>query len=142
MPARTIPLDQARILVIEDDPNNRLVAVKLLQVAGVSPNHITEASEGTTAAATLHTMPTDNLALILLDLQLPGKDGYTILRELRANPALAHTPIVALTANVMKSDVEQARMAGFDGFIGKPIDGRRFPDQIRRLLAGEPVWEP
>jgi len=116
--------------------------VKLLQVAGISPNNITEASEGTAVAATLHTIPTDNLALILLDLQLPGKDGYTILQELRANPALVHTPIVALTANVMKSDVEQARTAGFDGFIGKPIDGRRFPSQIRRLLAGETVWEP
>jgi two-component system cell cycle response regulator DivK len=125
-------------LVVEDEPNNRLVVVKLLQVAGVRPQNIVEI-EGD-AATFLQGRPPNSVDLILLDLQLPDKDGYTILRELRADPALAGIPVVALTANVMRPDVERAQAAGFDGFIGKPIDGRRFPEWVRRLLAGEAVW--
>lgn len=129
---------QARVLIVEDDANNRLVAAKLLQVAGVPPKNIMEV-EGDPAAF-LAGQPPDSIDLILLDLQLPGKSGYTILQELRADPRLAEVKVAALTANVMRADIERAQAAGFDGFIGKPIDGRRFPEWIRRLLAGEQVW--
>lgn len=138
MPRVPISPQQARVLIVEDDANNRLVAAKLLQVAGVPLENIFEV-EGDPAAF-LAARPAGSLDLILLDLQLPGKNGYTILQELRAMPALADVIIVALTANVMRHDIERAQAAGFDGFIGKPIDGRRFPEWIRRLLAGEQVW--
>lgn len=136
----TIPVApaDARVLVVEDEPNNRLVVIKLLQLAGLNPRNITEIDGD--AAAFLRGKPPDSVDLILLDLQLPRKDGYTILKELRADPALAGIYVVALTANVMRQDIERAQAAGFDGFIGKPIDGRRFADWIRRLLAGEKVW--
>jgi two-component system cell cycle response regulator DivK len=78
--------------------------------------------------------------LILLDLQLPGKDGYKVLRELKSSRQFAHTPIIAMTANVMKRDIEQIQAAGFDGFIGKPINARRFGEWIQYSLAGESVW--
>lgn len=129
---------KVRVLVVEDDPNNRLVIVRLLKLAGVPPEHISEV-EGD-AATYLRTQPPNSVDLIFLDLQLPKKDGYTILKELRADPTLDVTKIVALTANVMRQDIERARAAGFDGFIGKPIDGRRFSEVLRRLLAGDPVW--
>src|SRR5512136_2498634 len=138
MPRSPVPPEHAHVLVVEDDPNNRLVAVKLLRVAGVPPENVIEIDGD--AAGYLRARPPVKIDLILLDLQLPGKDGYKILKELRADPALAEIPVVALTANVMRTDVARAQAAGFDGFIGKPIDGRRFPEWIQRLLAGESVW--
>ncbi len=129
---------QARVLVVEDDPNNRLVITRLLRLAGLLPENIFEA-EGD-AISYLRSKGLTGLDIIFLDLQLPKKDGYAILQELRADPVFAKTRIVALTANVMRQDVERARSSGFDGFIGKPIDGRRFSDVLRRLLAGEAVW--
>ncbi len=114
------------------------IAIKLLQVAGALPENIWE-TDGD-AAAFLRARAPGDVNLILLDLQLPGQDGYAILQELCTNPALAGIPVVALTANVMRHDIERAQATGLDGFIGKPIDGRRFPDWLRCLLAGEQVW--
>lgn len=129
---------QARVLVIEDDSNNRLVVTKLLQLSGVPAANIL-AIEGD-AASYFQTHPPSSVDLILLDLRLPIKDGYMILSELRADPAYADIRIVALTANVMRSDILRAQAAGFDGFIGKPIDGQRFPAMLRDILAGQLVW--
>jgi two-component system cell cycle response regulator DivK len=78
----------------------------------------------------------------LLDIQLPYEDGYAILKQIRANPKLNTARVVALTANVLLQDEIQARTAGFDGFIGKPIDFDRFPHQIQSVLRGEQVWQP
>lgn len=138
MARQAIAPHQARILVVEDDASNQLVVVKLLQMMGVPPANILT-TEGD-AVAYLHAHAPEGVDLVLLDLRLPDKDGYTVLRELRADPALAGIPVVAVTANVMRHDIDRARAAGFDGFIGKPIDGRRFPDWLCRLLAGEQIW--
>jgi two-component system, cell cycle response regulator DivK len=129
---------EARILVVEDDPNNRLVITRLLRLAGVPQENIFETDSD--AAEFLRVSVPNGVDLVLLDLQLPKKDGYAILQELRDDPDLAQLRVVALTANVMRQDVERARAAGFDGFIGKPIDGRRFSDVLNRLLGGESVW--
>ncbi|MBA3531637.1 MAG: response regulator [Ardenticatenales bacterium] len=129
---------EARILVVEDDPNNRLVITRLLRLAGVAPENIFETESD--AAEYLRAHLPDGVDLVLLDLQLPKKDGYEILQELRDDPIWTKLRVVALTANVMRQDVERARAAGFDGFIGKPIDGRRFSDVLHRLLGGESVW--
>ena len=130
-------IEQAHILIIEDDENNRIIAVKLLELAGVPPDSIiTLESDPATYLVTL----SHNIDLILLDLQLPGKDGYKVLQELRQVPQLANTPIVAMTANVMKTDIQRMREAQFDGFIGKPINAHRFAEWIQRSLAGEAIW--
>ena len=128
----------ARVLVVEDDTNNRLVVTRLLRLAGVQADNILEVDGD--PLSRLQPAQLENIDLVFLDLQLPKKDGYAILQELRAQPGLARALIVALTANVMRHDVERCRQAGFDGFIGKPIDGRRFSEVLQRLLSGEPVW--
>ncbi len=80
--------------------------------------------------------------LILLDLQMPREDGFAVFQRIRAYPALASVPVVAVTANVLAQHVKRAREAGMNGFIGKPLNRHRFPAQIVRILAGERVWEP
>ncbi|MFL5801913.1 MAG: response regulator, partial [Roseiflexaceae bacterium] len=82
------------------------------------------------------------LDLILLDIQLPREDGYAILQRIRENPKFKETRVVAVTANVLPQDAVRARAAGFDGFIGKPLDFDRFPHQIRAILRGELIWMP
>ena len=138
MSNNVVSLANARILVVEDDDNNRLVAVKLLQVEGVPREQITSVPGD--PVPYLRSLLPETVDLILLDLQLPGKDGYEILAELREDPALAHIPVVVMTANVMRQDVERAQTAGFDGFIGKPINGPRFGSWLQRILEGEEVW--
>ncbi|MCB8966411.1 MAG: response regulator [Ardenticatenaceae bacterium] len=138
MPRAIRTPQEATVLIVEDDPSNMLVAQKLLQVAGVKPDHIYGAAGD--PLPLLQGELQGRVDLVLLDLHLPGKDGYTILQEIRTDPLLADVIVVALTANVMLPNVNHAQEAGFDGFISKPIDGRRFADWIRRLLAGEAVW--
>lgn len=130
-------LEQACVLIVEDEENNRLVAIKLLELEGVPPENIF-ATAGDPWPF-LETFP-DKLDLVLLDLQLPGKDGYKVLQELKNSEQFGQTPVMAMTANVMKTDIAQMRAAGFDGFIGKPINARRFGDWIKRCLVGQAVW--
>jgi two-component system cell cycle response regulator DivK len=129
----------AIVLIADDHADSMYVALELLRRAGVrackgyaSGRQLLEALAGQEG----------RIDLIVLDIRMPREDGYAILKQIRANNRLAETRVVALTANVMADDVERARAAGFDGFIGKPIDHQRFPRQIRRILAGEAVWEP
>lgn len=127
----------ARVLVVEDDPDNRTVIERLLRLAGVAPYSYV-AIEGD-AAAYLGRSGED-FDLVFLDLQLPKKDGFAILGEIRSDPALAPMRVVALTANVSRREMERCREAGFDGFIGKPIDGRRFSALLSKILKGDAVW--
>jgi two-component system cell cycle response regulator DivK len=131
----------ATVLVVEDNPDNLFIVMDLLRdVIEV------RACEGRAAGWQLFKLLRDQPELqpdlILLDLQIPGEDGYGVLERIRATPALKQVTVVAITANVMPQDVMRTQAAGFDGFIGKPISSRRFPQQIERILAGEPVWEP
>jgi two-component system cell cycle response regulator DivK len=132
-----VTIKQARFLIVEDDENNRIIAAKLLQLEGVPTANIFAVEGDPLPFLQNLTQPVN---LILLDLQLPGKDGYKVLRELKSSPQFAHTPTIAMTANVMKKDIERMRAAGFDGFIGKPINARRFGEWINHSLAGEGVW--
>ncbi|MEJ2551940.1 MAG: response regulator [Anaerolineales bacterium] len=78
--------------------------------------------------------------LILMDIRLPYEDGYEALRKLRAS-RLKDIPVVAVTAYASEAQMKKARKAGFDGFIGKPLDADRFPEQVHRIASGEQVWE-
>ena len=130
--------DVAYVLVIEDDPNNLMVATDLLHLLGVKyVNSRASGRQGLKLAESLA-----QLDLILLDIQLPHEDGYAILQRIRESPKLRSTLVVAVTANVLPQDVVRARAAGFDGFIGKPLDFDRFPHQIQAILCGESVWMP
>ena len=77
--------------------------------------------------------------VVFLDLEMPGADGYQVFQYLRSDPRFAQVPVVAYT--VHQSEMNNVYQYGFTGFIGKPIDPDRFPDQIARILNGEPVWE-
>jgi two-component system cell cycle response regulator DivK len=81
------------------------------------------------------------LDLILMDIRLPYEDGYAALEKLRTARTLKGTKVVAVTAEASTEQMRKARDAGFDGFLGKPLNPDHFPEQIRRILAGEPVWE-
>lgn len=126
----------AYVLVIEDNADNLMVMTDLLRMAGV--RYINARASGQQGLKLAERLP--RLDMILLDIQLPYEDGYEVLRQLKANPALANTRIVAVTANVLPQDEHRARAAGFDGFIGKPLDPLRFPAQIAALLEGQTVW--
>jgi two-component system cell cycle response regulator DivK len=135
----TANLADAVILVVEDNSDNLFIALESLRRAGAG------FCDGCASGPQLFKLiaklgqPVD---LILLDLQIPIEDGYAILDRIRATPQLRDTRVVALTANVMPDELAQARAAGFDGLIGKPISRRRFTQQIARALTGEAVWEP
>ena len=116
------------ILYIEDNSDNLKLVRRLLTAYGFD---VRGATNSEAAFAFLETHTPD---LILVDINLPGTDGYTITRRLRDDERFDQTPIIALTANVLQSDQQKSVEAGCDGFIHKPIDVDTLPDQIRHFL--------
>jgi PAS domain S-box-containing protein len=107
-----------RILVVDDSEVNRDVAERILSNEGAE---IFLAEDGESALATMMEMK-DGFSVVLMDIQMPGMDGLTAVRAIRANPRLARVPVIALTAGAFKSQREQALAAGMDGFVAKPFD--------------------
>ena len=129
-------IDEAYILVIEDNANNLMVTMDFLQMMGVK--YANARASGWQGLKLAESMP--QLDLILLDIQIPNEDGFAILQRIRASPKLKHTRVIAVTANVLPEHEARARAAGFNGFIGKPLDLDRFPAQIQSILDGGEVW--
>lgn len=119
-----------RILLIEDNPQNRYLASFLMEARGWEMVHAEDGPTGVDLAAT--TPP----VLILLDIQLPGMDGYAVAKALRANPTLAGTPIVAVTSYAMAGDRERCLAAGCNGYIEKPIDPETFAADVEQFIQG------
>jgi two-component system cell cycle response regulator DivK len=134
-----VPLNQAVVLLAEDNPDTLFIAVELLRRAGVK--YCNGGASGQQLFKLIETL-NQPVHLILLDIYVPREDGYAILKQVRATPQLGRAWVAAFTANIMADDVQRARAAGFDGFIGKPINHHRFAGQVARMLAGEPIWEP
>jgi two-component system, cell cycle response regulator DivK len=120
--------DPIIILHIEDNPDNRLLVRRLLQVEGYT---ILEAEN---AYQALQILTIHRPRLILVDINMPDMDGYTLTSKIRELPELDMVPVVAITANVMKGDREKTLQAGCDGYIEKPIDVDKFSEQIARFL--------
>ncbi len=118
----------ARILVVEDDLDNRRIVVKVLTTAG---HRTLEAPDGNTAIAVARREHPD---LIIMDLALPGMDGWEASRRLKADPDTADIPIIALTAFAMRGDEERAREAGCDGYLSKPCRPQTIRDAVQRFL--------
>jgi two-component system cell cycle response regulator DivK len=137
----TIDPREAHVVVVEDNPDNLFIVMDLLR-EDIGVKYLNARASGKQLFKLLESSPSLKIDLILLDIQIPYQDGHAVMRQIRTFPALQKTKVVALTANVMPHDVARARSEGFDGFIGKPINADRFPDQIARVLAGEAVWEP
>lgn len=130
-----IPKDAA-VLVVEDNVANFVLVARMLGYLGV---HCEWKTSGYEVLEYADALP--RLDLILMDIRLPYEDGFQAQRKLRASDRFKTVPIVAVTAHASEEQMSKARSAGFDGFLGKPLDPDRFPDQIRRILNGEQVWE-
>jgi two-component system cell cycle response regulator DivK len=130
-----IPKD-CTILVVEDNVSNFVLIARMLGYLGI---HCEWKTSGYEVVEYADTLP--RLDLVLMDIRLPYEDGYGALKKMRTSERLRKVPIVAVTAEASLEQMEKARVSGFDGFLGKPLDPDRFPDQIRHILAGQPVWE-
>jgi len=120
--------DPARILVVDDTAHN----VKLLaDVLGARGYAVSTASSGKEA---LEKVAADGPDLVLLDVVMPEMSGYEVCKALRADPATARIPVIAVTASVMQQDRNLITEAGFDGYIGKPINLKEFLDSVRGIL--------
>jgi len=118
----------ARFLIIEDNPANLELVRYLLEHAGHRVDGAVNGIDGVFAVGA--TAPD----LVICDLQLPRLDGYGVLRELRARPAHAALPIIAVTAFSMPNDRKNVMQAGFDGYLSKPIDPETFVERIESFL--------
>ncbi len=134
-PKPSIPKDAA-VLVVEDNVSNFVLIARMLGYLGI---HCEWKTSGYEVLEYADTLP--RLDLILMDIRLPYEDGYGAQKKLRTSERFKAVPIIAVTAEASVEQMKKARDAGFDGFLGKPLDPDRFPDQIRRILSGEQVWE-
>lgn len=121
--------DEKMVLHVEDNSDNRLLVRRVLQAYGYK---VIEAENASKAREMVKNYQPD---LILMDINMPDVDGYTLTNELKAMPKLQGIPIVAITANVMKGDRERTLSAGCDGYIEKPIDVDKFIDQVEHFLG-------
>ena len=117
-----------RILVVEDHETNRRILRDLLTIAGYELTEAVTGEEGVTLAETY--LPD----LILMDIQLPGLDGYEATRRIKKNPALRHIPIIAVTSYASSGDEEKAAEAGCETYVSKPFSPRSVLAKIREYL--------
>jgi CheY-like chemotaxis protein len=120
----------ARILVVEDNPLNLKLIRDVLEFEGFDVLTAQSGEEGLALASQ------ECPDLVLMDLQLPGIGGHEALMRMRSDPRCSSVPVVAVTAFAMKADMERAEIAGFDGYIPKPISVRALPEQLAAFLPG------
>ena len=126
-------MSNTHALIIEDDCTNAEILEFMLKSSGISCTNISNPHQ------VLDVVPqVSNIDVIFLDLEMPGIDGYQILQMLKTDLQIT-VPIVACTVHTSQIDI--ARVKGFNSFLGKPLLAERFPDQLNRILSGEPVWE-
>ena len=119
------------ILIVEDNEKNRKLIRDVLQVKGYQTLETETAEEGHNLAVKNHP------ALILMDIQLPGIDGMTALKQLRADPITKTGPVIAITASAMSYNRQAMLAEGFDGYQSKPISVKDFLEEVRRVLNSD-----
>lgn len=117
-----------RVLVVEDQPDNRRIVRDLLTRSGYEIIEVMTGEEGVALAETQHP------DLILMDIQLPMIDGYEATRRIKANPALQHIPIIAVTSYALSGDDVKAVAAGCDAYVAKPFSPRVLLAKVREYL--------
>jgi len=120
-----------KVLIVEDNEDNRELVVKVLRNKGYE---IVQAADGEEA---LEKAVAERPDLILLDISLPKLDGYEVAKRLKSMEEFQEIPIIAFTAHAMKGDREKVIVAGFEGYISKPINVRELPDQVRSFIRGK-----
>jgi len=123
----------AKILIVEDNPDNMKLFRAVLTIRG----HQVVGLPG--GENLLETMRTEAPAIVLLDIQLPGEDGFQLLKRLQGALADALPPVVALTAHAMSGDEAKALDAGFTGYLTKPIDVGTFASTVEAFMPLPPV---
>lgn len=118
-----------KILVVEDNSQNRILLRQVLTHQGYE---VIEASEGAAGLKMAREYIPD---IMLLDIQMPVMDGFAVIKELRDTPELQNLKVIAVTSFAMKGDREAALEAGFDDYVTKPIDTRKLPEIIKRVLS-------
>ena len=119
---------RASILYVEDNAENRLLIRRILNSEG---HDVIEADSATAALRVLQNQTPD---VILMDINMPDIDGYTLTAHLKAQPGFKDIPVIAMTANALKGDRERSLQAGCDGYIQKPIDVDTLTEEILRFL--------
>jgi two-component system cell cycle response regulator DivK len=127
----------ACVLLVEDNLQNTLLISRILDHMGVQQYEWRPSGWQLIQAA--EKMP--RLDLVLLDLHLPYEDGFEVLAKIRNDPRYCQAWVVAVTADVQPETMKRAREAGFDGFIGKPLNLEKFPRQLSDVLQGKAVWD-
>ena len=120
------------ILYIEDNADNRMLVRRILHAEDY------EFTEAKNARDALVVLKTARPNLILMDINMPDMDGYTLTAKIKSMPGFERIPIVAITANVMRGDREKSLEAGCDGYIQKPLDVDQLVKEIERFLARSP----
>jgi len=121
--------EKGTILYVEDNPDNRMLVRRIL----LSENY--NLLEAVNASDALDVLKTAKPDLILMDINMPDMDGYTLTAKIKTTPGFERVPILALTANVMRGDKEKTLEAGCDGYIQKPIDFDELLREVERFLA-------
>jgi two-component system cell cycle response regulator DivK len=134
-PVQASAAAQQVILVVEDNIGNFKLIARLLGTLGVQCEWKTSGYQVVEFADQL-----PRIDLVLMDIRLPYEDGFEAMRKIRQSGKFVGIPIVAVTAVAGPENMKTAMLAGFDGFIGKPLDPDRFPEQIQQILAGKAVW--
>jgi len=121
-------------LIVDDDRSNLGVLQELLTLEGFT---YTSVQDSTQVEAVIAEM--ESVDIVLLDLEMPDRNGYEIFRSLREHPRMVNVPIVACT--IYSNEILNVRDLGFEGFISKPLDADRFGEQLAALMNGEGVWD-
>ena len=134
--SNNVSIKGSTVLVVEDNVSNFVLIARMLGYMGI---HCEWKTSGYEVVEYADTLP--RLDLVLMDIRLPYEDGYGALKKIRNSTSLRNTKVIAVTAEASPEQMEKARNSGFDGFIGKPLDPDRFPEQIKNILAGQQIWE-
>jgi two-component system cell cycle response regulator DivK len=126
-------MENKHALIIDDDAYNVYIMERFLDRENIAYTAITD-----TAALENTLKELQKIDLVLLDLEMPKRDGYLIIDILKQHLE-PHVPIVACTVHT--AEINRTKKLGFSGFIAKPLDMERFPEQINRILNGETIWE-
>jgi CheY-like chemotaxis protein len=121
-------MDAPRVLVVDDNLLNIELASCLLLADGFEVDSVAD------PRLALQRVASFRPEVVLMDIQMPGIDGLTLTRQIKADPAMCHIPVLAFTANAMRGDEERMRQAGCDGYLSKPIEVSRFAAQVRAHL--------
>jgi two-component system cell cycle response regulator DivK len=116
------------VLIVDDEPDNRAIAEKVMTFNGAKVHTAKDGAEGLRLLETLHP------SFILLDLSMPGMDGWEMFKQLRLNPKTSDIPVLALTAHAMTGDRQRVMEAGFDGYIAKPFRLATFMTEIMQCF--------